>query len=186
MPARPLKAVLATAIVASLSLAAAPARAGDGPHGHDPKVVAELAKTYVATAKYHWEPNALKDGYVPTECVADPKLGGMGYHYVKESLFGSVDPRKPAALLYEDGHHGERNLVAVEWIVADADQKLGTDGDRPSMFGVPFDGPMPGHAPGMPVHYELHAWLHKKNPKGLFAPWNPRVKCPKATPAPKR
>jgi len=59
-----------------------------------------------------------------------------------------------------------------------ADQNLGTDGDRPVLLGQPFDGPMPGHGPGMPVHYDLHVWTHKANPAGVFAPWNPKVSCP--------
>ena len=64
-------------------------------------------------------------------------------------------------------------------IVVDKDQNLATDDDRPSLFGVPFDGPMLGHEPGMPIHYDLHAWLWKKNPKGKFARWNPTVgTCP--------
>jgi hypothetical protein len=28
-------------------------------------------------------------------------------------------------------------------------------------------------------HYDLHVWLWKHNPAGLFAPTNPNVKCPK-------
>ena len=43
-----------------------------------------------------------------------------------------------------------------------------------------FDGPMPGHNPQMPVHYDLHVWLYRYNNSGLFAPWNPRLKCPAA------
>ena len=29
-------------------------------------------------------------------------------------------------------------------------------------------------------HYDLHVWLWKKNPAGLFAPTNPDVRCPKS------
>jgi hypothetical protein len=36
---------------------------------------------------------------------------------------------------------------------------------------------MDGHGPGMPVHYDLHVWLFKKNPRGMFAEFNPRVAC---------
>jgi hypothetical protein len=43
--------------------------------------------------------------------------------------------------------------------------------------GQSFDGPMPGHNPDMPVHYDLHVWLYKYNPAGLFAAWNSRVNC---------
>jgi hypothetical protein len=31
----------------------------------------------------------------------------------------------------------------------------------------------------MPVHYDLHAWVWKRNPAGTFAMWNPRVECPR-------
>ena len=34
---------------------------------------------------------------------------------------------------------------------------------------MPFDSPMLGHEPGMPVHYDLHVWLYRHNPAGLFA-----------------
>jgi hypothetical protein len=51
------------------------------------------------------------------------------------------------------------------------------DDDRPSVLGVPFDGPMPAHEPGQPIHYDLHMWLWVNNPAGLFAPWNPKVTC---------
>jgi hypothetical protein len=25
--------------------------------------------------------------------------------------------------------------------------------------------------------WALHVWTHRTNPRGLFAPWNPRVHC---------
>ncbi|MBT2490015.1 hypothetical protein J7E96_16115 [Streptomyces sp. ISL-96] len=182
MPTRTVKAALALAVVSSLALAAAPAQAGAGSHGNNEKKrQADLAKAYVATAKYLWEPFAPKDGFMRTnDCVADPELGGMGYHYVKTKNIGSTNPARPAALLYEPGKKGEkRKLVAVEYVVVDRDQDLTTDDDRPTMFGgKKFDGPMPGHEPGMPVHYDLHVWLYKTNPKGLFEQWNPTVHCP--------
>jgi hypothetical protein len=40
---------------------------------------------------------------------------------------------------------------------------------------------MEGHHPLMPHglnHLDLHVWLWKTNPAGLFAPTNPDVKCP--------
>jgi hypothetical protein len=29
----------------------------------------------------------------------------------------------------------------------------------------------------LPAFYELHVWLFKHNPRGLFDDWNPRVTC---------
>ena len=68
-----------------------------------------------------------------------------------------------------------RHLVGVEFFSADG--VPGTDDDRPSLFGQPFDGPMPGHFPGQPDHYDLHVWLWRFNPAGMFAQFNPRVSC---------
>jgi hypothetical protein len=43
---------------------------------------------------------------------------------------------------------------------------------------MPFDGPMLGHNPKMPIHYDLHVWVYRDNPAGMFAMWNPLVRCP--------
>ncbi|MEU7282862.1 hypothetical protein AB0A69_29400 [Streptomyces sp. NPDC045431] len=182
MRPRPLISALGLAAVAALSLGAAPAApaAPTAPTagGGDDRLHPDVVRAYQATKKYRDESLALRDGYVPEPVCASSEEGGMGYHYVKEDHIGSTDPTRPAALLYEE-KDGKRKLVAVEYLVVDEDQDLNTDEDRPEMFGgVPFLGPMPGHTPDMPIHYDLHAWLHKPNPNGLFAEWNPLVKCP--------
>ncbi|MFJ8664475.1 hypothetical protein [Streptomyces sp. NPDC093600] len=168
MPARPrpLIAALGLAAATSMALATAPASAAKGHDRSHP----DLKKAYHATVKYKSEQAALDDGYQRTdECVEDEKLGGMGYHYVNPAHIGSTDPTKPAALLYEDDHKGKRKLVALEYIV------LNTGQPRPGIFDRGFDGPYV--LPGLGSHYSLHAWIFKKNPKGVFAPYNPRVDC---------
>ena len=146
----------------------------DGLTGPQREVIREATRAFTDVAV------ARAAGYVDgVTCVAHPELGGMGIHYVNPALVadGRVDPTRPEILVYEPTKKGLR-LVAVEYFVADADQDLGTDADRPTLMGHVFDGPMPGHEPGMPVHYDLHAWVHKTNPSGELAPWNPRVTCP--------
>lgn len=139
----------------------------------DPAVIAQLAAARAATAKYRFLPFATADGYDAHMCLARDQ-GGMGFHYFNESRFGSLDPQRPAGLLYEAGDDGGRKLVGVEWVVPVSDSEKA----RPRLFGQDFQGPMPGHYPGMPAHYDLHVWLYKNNPSGLFAQWNPTVKCP--------
>jgi hypothetical protein len=114
------------------------------------------------------------------DCAADPKYGGMGIHYANPKLVadGVLDPLHPEVLVYQPGPNGKLSLGAVEYFKPDADQDLDTNNDRPSLFGMPFDGPMLGHEPGMPKHYDLHVWLYKRNPAGLFAAYNPLVRCP--------
>ena len=39
------------------------------------------------------------------------------------------------------------------------------------------NGPMAGHNPQMPWHYDLHAWVIENNPAGMFSQWNPSISC---------
>jgi hypothetical protein len=140
----------------------------------------QLAAVHAATARFRLPSAAIKKGYVATStCVAMPGVGGMGYHYANPANIadGVLNIRRPEVLVYVSTPHGLR-LGAVEYFQRDADQNLATATDRPSLFGRPFDGPMLGHEPGMPVHYDLHVWMYKHNPAGMFAPWNPTVTCP--------
>ncbi|KAF4410260.1 hypothetical protein [Streptomyces lycii] len=195
-------------VLAAVTLPAAPAAGHDHPHhgghgtdraAHEPAArphgtprndpahgdrERDLATARAATKKFRSEKAAIAAGYHRTEICASSPMGGMGYHYVNPAHIGSTDPAKPAAVLYEPGPDGTRRLVAIEYLVNDKDADLETDQDRPRMFGQDFQGPMPGHEPNMPVHYDLHVWLYKKNPKGLFAEWNPRVHCPEGSGTP--
>lgn len=117
---------------------------------------------------------ALAAGYAPAgECVP-----GMGFHFVNFAQFGSMDPMVPDAVLYEADKKGRMKLVALEWFKVDVDQDLSTSDDRPTMFGKAFDGPMPGHGAGMPIHYDLHAYLWHGNSDGVLATFNHKVECP--------
>jgi hypothetical protein len=172
--------------LALTAIAAQPASAhSSSGHGHyysSGKAGHQLAQARAATAKYHNIDKALADGYIADPmCVASPE-GGMGHHYINPALLEdpAVNPKQPEVLLYAPNKHGRLKLVGVEYVVIDADQDLNTDDDRPYLFGQPFNGPMLGHGPGMPIHYDLHAWIWKHNPSGLFYDWNPRVHCPAA------
>lgn len=170
---------LASRALAALIVAAGVAT-GIGPVEAHPSVDTRArAQLLRATARYNNPAVALADGYLATEeCVAEPGLGGMGLHYFNPALLaGPLDPARPQVLLYEPLPGGRLRLVAVEWFAIDPDQDLTTDEGRPSLFGVPFEGPMAGHEPGMPVHFDLHAWVWKTNPAGMFTGYNPRVDC---------
>ena len=47
----------------------------------------------------------------------------------------------------------------------------------PSLFGQEFELVATPNRYGLPPFYELHAWLWKHNPSGMFNDWNPRVSC---------
>jgi hypothetical protein len=97
----------------------------------------------------------------------------MGVHYINGALLGDpkLDLRKPELLLYEPQDGGGMKLVGVEWMVLDTGQ------DRaPRIMGRRFDGPM-NHGGTAPWHYDLHVWTVRRNPRGAFAQYNPRVSC---------
>jgi hypothetical protein len=177
-------AVLATA-GAGLG-AAKPDR--EGPGGPGASAAVQLALAKAAIAKYKSVEVAKANGYVAgSPCLSTPinpeqtSYGGaMGIHFVNEALLkaGTLNPTKPPVLLYEPLPDGKLALTGAEWFRADADQNANTDGDRPTLFGRSFDGPMAGHGPDMPMHFDLHVWLFKRNPSGIFASWNPAVLCP--------
>lgn len=148
------------------------ATAGGGARGDSVVTVRQV------TAKYHDPAAALADGYLPTDiCVSSP-AGAMGYHYVNPTLLQQpIDINRPAILVYQPDGDGGRRLVAAEYFKADADQDLTTDGDRPTLLNTPFDGPMLGHEPGMPIHYDLHVWIWQHNPVGMLDQFNPSGTC---------
>ncbi len=160
------------AAVAALALAGGSAGTGAASPGRDD---AGLQAVRALTDRYHSETAAVADGFQPTdECVP-----GMGYHYINFARLDSrLEPSRPEIILYTPTADGGRELAGAEWLVIDRDQDLSTDDDRPSLFGHDFDGPMPGHAPGMPIHYDLHAYAWVENPAGGFATWNTTITCP--------
>jgi hypothetical protein len=100
--------------------------------------------------------------------------GTMGIHFVNLTIQGPPDPLKPNVLIYEPVG-AKLKLVAAEWLMP-----LGLAKERPVLMGQPFQAPMEGHEPLIPQgfhHYDLHAWLFKDNPLGMFSPTNPDVSC---------
>jgi hypothetical protein len=160
---------------------------GAGPAGAQTKAEPpELDALRAALKKYEDPYVAVHDGYFSTvgcmviEKAGGPgqvpyKPGGMGIHFINLGAVGPVpDPKRPTVLLYEP-EGGKLRLTGAEWFVPLAASK-----ERPSLWGQQFDGPMMGHPPLLPAemtHWDLHVWLYKKNPLGIFASTNPAVKC---------
>jgi hypothetical protein len=138
----------------------------------------QLAALKKSLAVYQDVSAAEAAGFVPVSGCEASDEGAMGVHYLNPGRAAQApDATKPSILLYAPTSDGGMRLLGAEWFQADADQDVHTDADRPTLFGQPFDGPMPGHNPMMPVHYDLHVWLFDSNPAGVFAPWNPSVHC---------
>ena len=143
-----------------------------------------LSTARAATAGYHNIDAAVDNGYglftdaQGIACIDNPGVGGMGIHYVNLPLVlsGTIDAASPQALVYEPQANGRLRLVAVEYIAFQAtwDAKHTSP---PSLFGQQFTLTPAGNRYGIPAFYELHAWLWKHNPLGMFDDWNPLVSC---------
>jgi hypothetical protein len=152
-------------------------------------VQAQIADVRRATARFHDFTFAIHQnggGYgglvidlAGKSCIDQPGQGGMGVHYVNGSLFNAqVDPLKPQALIYEPLANGEMRLVGVEYIVLKSVWDGAFAGTTPRLFGRNFHLVAAGNRYGLPDFYELHLWLWQPNRSGMFADWNPAVRCP--------
>jgi hypothetical protein len=147
----------------------------------------DLQAARTALAKYSDPFAAIKDGYFSTlACMDFPTgmtdgsvvypPGAMGVHFLNAANIGPVlDPAKPQVLIYEPV--GDKLVLAgAEWFVP----VQAAGGVVPKIFGQALAGPMDGHEPIMPTslkHYDLHVWLWKDNPRGIFTSTNAALKC---------
>ncbi|MGQ0648236.1 MAG: hypothetical protein ACT4P7_11765 [Gemmatimonadaceae bacterium] len=148
---------------------------------HDPSMHTVLPLTSRAAAavdilkkemaKYSSFARAQRDGYTTaiTACMANPPVGSMGVHYGNTSIIdGAVSQYKPEVLLYEPGPNGQLTFVGVEFIVPFT---AWTSPTPPVLFGQTFMANQTFQV------WALHVWVGRDNPSGIFADWNPTVKC---------
>jgi hypothetical protein len=140
-----------------------------------------LAAVRATTAAFHDLNAAVAADYEAFYVCTDKEgTGAMGQHYVNFELLAdsAIDPLRPESLVYEPRNRGGGyNLVAVEWIVFKAEWDA-SHASPPALFGQEFGTVTVPNRYGVPApFYELHAWIWKPNPRGMFDDWNPRVSC---------
>ena len=140
-----------------------------------PAVRDGYALVRAATDRFHNLDSAVAAGYARTvaRCYADAGHGAMGFHHVNRQLMDrQLDPERPEILLYERLADGTYQLNGVEFIVPYS--QWPKDSVPPMVMGLNLDP-----ADDLNVWYK-HMWVWKPNPNGLFAPWNPTVRCPES------
>jgi len=148
---------------------------------------------------------ALAEGYIadPTgmcvtaDMVGEPVANGaMGLHYFRPDLLGIkeapgrvsgtgmyMDFTKPAILMYEPQADGSLKLAGIENLVWTAAWEEAGNTAPPSYMGQDYfqmtDDPATevDEAHGFESHYDLHIWLYRENPDGVFNQFNPAVSC---------
>ena len=150
---------------------------------------------------------ALAEGYIPApgsvcETAAHmgqpAAIGAMGIHYFRPDLLGITAPPNPrvagagthtdflnpAILIYEPQADGRLELVAVENLVFEDAWRAAGNSEPPSFHGRPYermaDDPSTeiDEAHMFEPHFDRHVWVFRDNPNGVFAPFNPAVRCP--------
>lgn len=166
--------------------------------------------TLQALATQYADPaTALADGFMrdPTGmCVTADMVGlpatdgAMGVHYLHPARLGLIPESapidgtegtiawpEPEVLVYEPQADGTERLVAIEYLVFQDAWHAAGNTEAPNFFGEAFvsmiDDPATevDEAHGLASHYELHVWVPRDNPNGMFAEFNPSVTCANAT-----
>lgn len=146
----------------------------------------DLAAARAATATFHRTDAAAGAGFgafpagVPLhECIsALDEHAAMGIHWLHPGRLDThLDPAEPEVLVYEPVANGRLRLVALEYVVF-ADAWAAEHGDTtPQLFGRDLTYVGEPNRYEIPAFWQLHAWVFKANPHGMFADHNPRVTC---------
>jgi hypothetical protein len=184
----PIKKILGLALASTLMLGVVPASAHEEDESRlSPQVRAQIAQARRATARFHDIDAAFAAGYGPAPvvdlqgraCIDQPGQGTMGIHYVNANLLTPhLSTLQPQALIYEPLADGSQRLVGAEYIVFKGAWDGLFPGTEPMLFEQPFHLVPEGNRYGLPAFYALHLWLWQPNRSGMFADWNPSVRCP--------
>lgn len=165
-----------------------------------------LAQVRQATERFRDVNVALAEGYVrdPANLCETAAMmgrpssqGAMGVHYFRPDLLGITAPpsprvngngvytdfNAPAILIYEPQRDGSMELVAVENLVFMEAWRAQGNSSPPTFHGVPYDRMVDDpntsldEAHNFEAHYDRHVWIYRRNPRGMFQPFNPAVSC---------
>jgi hypothetical protein len=132
----------------------------------------DLERVRTATAAYRDLAAAKAAGFPTADppCLDSLPVGTMGHHYVDRRIVDDkVDVEHPEILLYAPQASGPPKLVAVEYIIPYRIRPR--EETPPRIFGQDMK-----RQEALKLWY-LHVWAWEENPAGLFADWNPAVRC---------
>jgi len=140
------------------------------PSGFGEAVDRDVAKIRAATDRFKATEAAEGAGYKKvTECIEHQPAGAMGYHWQNNGILDTtLDVDHPEVLVYEKNADGSFKLNGVEFLVPIS---AWTSTEPPRIMGQALK-----RADSIGLWY-LHVWTWKSSPSGLFADWNPDVKC---------
>jgi hypothetical protein len=155
-----------------------PGAGAPAPRSYSKEIQAGYDIVRKATASFTNLDSLVAHGYrrdVP-QCFADSIYGSggaMGFHHVNATYFndGKLEIDKPEIVMFQRHPDGKYEMTGVEYIL-------------PYKFW-PKDSAVAPKLMGKELMHEndrnywyFHMWIWKPSSTGLFADWNPSVKCP--------
>lgn len=127
----------------------------------------EVNQLTASTAKYSDVNVATNEGFFD----ASGFVPNMGHHYVLPArMDGTFELEKPEIILYVPDANGNMEFVAVEYAVPIEDL------DNPGLPPEGFTGDLDKWEINAHLsQWQLHVWIIKENPNGIFAPNNPDI-----------
>ena len=152
----------------ALHMASSPAE----PSAYNTEVQAGYARARAATESFKILDSAVTRGYAATvqACISDSTHGAMGFHHLNRGYVDKlVEIEKPEFLLYERKPDGKYQLNGVEYVVPY--RVWPRDSVPPKLLGRDMI-----RSDALNYWY-MHMWIWTRNTAGLFADWNPDVRC---------
>jgi hypothetical protein len=164
--------VLSASLPPALPAAADPVKADDIlPTGLGEAIDRDVERARAATVRFKTLDGAVEAGYPRdvAQCVQHQPHGAMGFHHQNDALMDAkLEIDRPEVLTYERVPGGTYELTGVEYLVPIS---VWSKDEPPTIMGQKLK-----RAPSLGIWY-LHVWIWKQNPSGLFADWNPNIKC---------
>ncbi|WP_372975676.1 hypothetical protein [Muriicola sp.] len=127
----------------------------------------EVNEVKAATLKYQDVEVATAEGFFD----ASGFVPNMGHHYIlPPRIDGTIELDKPEILLYAPNASGAMEIVAVEYAVPIEDM----DNPGPAPEGFTGEEDVWEINPNL-QQWQLHVWIYKDNPEGIFSAHNPTV-----------
>ena len=146
------------------------------PSGLGDAIDRDVVRIRAATERFKSTEAAVSAGYARvSDCVEYQPAGAMGYHFQNNALLDTtLDVEHPEVLVYERKPDGTFKLNGVEFLVPIS---AWSATEPPRIMGQALK-----RADRLGIWY-LHVWTWEPSPSGLFADWNPLVKCGSAADA---
>ncbi len=142
-----------------------------------------LVHAVLGAVVYRSPERATEAGFTASDVCVGNSQGAIGLHFVHpDRLMDPIlDATEPEVIIFFPTQEAPPHLAAVQWIFPLGERGAPIPANpppAPKILGQSMSGPVPGTGTDLPPHYYLYMWLSEENPNGVFADFNPYLRCP--------